>query len=111
MCEPMKKTVVDSSSSQGIKSLDIAFSILDCFKEANEPLSVTELTKRMNLTKSRIHKYLVSFSSIGILMQNKKNLTYSLGPKMIELGLAALRQYDIASVADPYLRDLRDRLN
>src|SRR5690625_6023365 len=100
-----------SMSSQGIQSLEMAFTILDCFKEANIPMSVSELSSKMNIPKNRIHKYLVSFKRVGALIQNKDDLTYSMGPKLIELGLTALEQVDIASIAEPYIKDLGKELN
>lgn len=100
-----------SMSSQGIQSLEMAFTILDCFKEANIPMSVSELSSKMNIPKNRIHKYLVSFKRVGALIQNKDDLTYSMGPKLIELGLTALEQVDIASIAEPYIKALGKELN
>lgn len=92
--------------SQGIQSLEMAFDILNCFKEANSPMSLSELSKEMGVPKNRIHKYLVSFRRVGALIQNKSDSTYSMGPKLIELGLTALEQVDIVSVAEPYIKDL-----
>lgn len=108
----MKK--IESASStptQGIQSVEHAFAILNCFKKANGPMSITELSIQMNMSKSRIHKYLVSFTKIGVINQNKIDLTYSMGAKVIELGLSALQQFDIVSIAEPYLSDLRSQLN
>src|SRR5699024_649458 len=100
-----------STSSQGIQSLEMAFTILDCFKEANVPMSVSELSSKMNIPKNRIHKYLVSFKRVGALIQNKDDLTYSMGPKLIELGLTALQQVGVASIAEPDIKAHEKEVN
>ncbi|GGF99758.1 transcriptional regulator [Paenibacillus albidus] len=100
-----------SSSSQGIQSLEIAFSILNCFKEASAPLSVSELSKRMEMPKNKIHKYLVSFTRVGALIQNKKDSSYAMGPALIELGLVALQQFDVAKIAKPHIREFSKQIN
>lgn len=108
----MKKPVdIPFTSSQGVQSVEHAFAILDCFQKSNGRLSVTEISEQMNMSKSKIHKYLVSFARVGVINQNKTDLTYSIGSKIIELGLYALQQFDIVSIAEPYLRDLSDQLN
>ena len=107
----MEAPTRSSSSSQGIQSLEIAFSILKCFKEAKAPLSVSELSKRLEMPKNKIHKYLVSFIRVGALIQNKKDSTYAMGPALIELGLVALQQYDVAKIAKPHIREFSKRIN
>ncbi|MGO4546041.1 IclR family transcriptional regulator [Paenibacillus sp. 2TAB23] len=99
------------SSSQGIQSLEIAFSILKCFKEAKAPLSVSEVSKRMDMPKNKIHKYLVSFTRVGALIQNKKDSTYAMGPSLIELGLVALQQFDVVKIAKPHIREFSKQIN
>ncbi|MCU6794487.1 IclR family transcriptional regulator [Paenibacillus sp. WQ 127069] len=109
--EEMEAQVRLTSSSQGIQSLETAFSILNCFKEAKAPMSVSELSKRMGMPKNKLHKYLVSFTRVGALIQNKKDSTYALGATLIELGLVALQQFDVVKIAKPYIREFGKQLN
>ncbi|MGG1658142.1 IclR family transcriptional regulator [Brevibacillus sp. NRS-1366] len=100
-----------STAPQGIQSLELAFSILGCIKDADGTMSVTELSKRMGMSKSKLHKYLVSFVKVGGLIQNKTDHTYSLGPRLIDLGLFTLSRFDLVKIASPYLLELRRQLD
>jgi len=97
-----------ATRKQGIQSLELAITILDVFKVANGSLTITELSKITKMSKSKLHKYLVSFTRTGVLIQNNKDSTYSFGPKLIELGLTALGKFDVVSVAGSYIAELRD---
>jgi DNA-binding IclR family transcriptional regulator len=109
--EEMEAPARLTSTSQGIQSLETAFSILSCFKEAKAPLSVSELSKRMDMPKNKIHKYLVSFTRVGALIRNKNDSTYAMGATLIELGLVALQQFDVVKIAKPYIREFGKQLN
>lgn len=107
----MGERITSTTTSQGVQSVELAFTILNCFKEAKESLTVAELSKRMGMSKSKIHKYLVSFVRVGVLIQNKKDSSYAMGPTLIELGLVAQQQFDVVSIAAPYMVELRKQLN
>lgn len=97
--------------SKGIQSLEFAFEILDHIKQSNDSISVTELAKGMNVSKSKLHRYLVSFVRLGVLIQNKSTYLYSMGPKLVELGLSALNKFDVTSVSEPYIIELAKKIN
>jgi len=99
-----------AENSKGIQSLEYAFEILNYFKKSISPVSITELANKMNVSKSKLHKYLTSFLKLGVLTQDKNSL-YSIGPTLIEFGLSALNRLDVVSVADPYLISLKNEIN
>jgi len=99
------------SANQGIQSIDKASLILDTIKEANKPLNLTALSDCTNMSKNNLKKYLVSFVRNGFLVFNESDKTYSLGPKLISLGLKALNQLDLFSFIDSYIFKIKDLLN
>lgn len=99
------------ASPKGIQSVEHAIFILDQVKKAKKPLTLTELSTMTGMSKSRLQKYLVSFVKLALLTLNEKEKTYNLGPKLIELGLSAQRQFDIISVIAPFLLEIKEELN
>ena len=95
----------------GIKSLEVAFSVLEAMREAREPLAMTEIAKRVKMSKSRLYKYLYSFEKLKVIRQDPYNLKYSLGTKLSEMGFAVLNRMDVVDVAGPILDNLRKKIN
>ncbi len=52
------------------------------------------------------HNYLVSFQTVGVVVQEADSGFYGLGRYALRLGVAAMRQFDINKVARPYMTDL-----
>ncbi|WP_240373994.1 IclR family transcriptional regulator [Bacillus piscicola] len=96
---------------QGIQSVENAFSILDCIKQSPEPLTLSDIARLTNMSKSRVQKYIVSFLRVEALVQDKTTHTYRFGSKLLEVGLQALRDNDIVSISDSYLKEIRRELN
>jgi len=93
--------------SQGIQSLEIAFSIIDGFLEVGRPMGLSEAADRFAMPRSKLHKYLVSLVRLGVLRQGPDDTRYALGPKLLESGFSVLGGMDIVSVCEPELHHLR----
>lgn len=99
------------STNQGIQSIDKATFILDTIKESNSSLNLTTLSNYTNISKNNLKKYLVSFVRNGFLVFDEADKTYSLGPKLISLGLRALNQLDLFAFIDSYISKIKNLLN
>src|SRR5699024_8609987 len=101
-----KKTVnglniKDYPKERGIQTLERAIFILDEIKESSQPLTLTELSKKVHMSKNHLKKYLISFVKTGILTFDNDVKTYDFGYKLIDLGLNALNRFNIFSIIDP----------
>lgn len=96
-----------ASESQGIQSLEIAFSIIDGFLTAGQPLGLSAAAELFDMPRSKLHKYLVSLVRLGVLRQGPDDTRYSLGPKLLECGFSILSEMDIVSLCEPELHHLR----
>ena len=105
-----KQKNTNSYHPSGIQSVENALFILNCLKMSDAPLSLSELSRKTNMSKSKLQKYLISFLKLGVLSINKKDLTYTLGPTLIELGLHALQRFDVAAISEPFLKELKQEL-
>jgi IclR family acetate operon transcriptional repressor len=80
--------------------------ILDAFAESGGDLGVTDLSGRLGLAKSVVHRLLAALSAGRYLTQDTETRRYALGPNAIRLGQASLGRKDVRARARPYLVQL-----
>lgn len=95
---------------QGVNSVDIAVAILNYIASQRGCARASAIASGCDLSKSRLHKYLVSLSRTGMLRQDE-NGQYCLGETLIKLADAVPGHQDVISVVNPVLCDFRDRMN
>ncbi|WP_158233846.1 IclR family transcriptional regulator [Sporosarcina sp. P3] len=96
--------------TQGIQTVERTALILQEMKNSNKPLTLTELSKKVVMSKNNLKKYLVSFVRTDFVTFNESNKTYDLGPKLIELGLHALGKHSVISMIDPFMLKIKNEL-
>jgi IclR family transcriptional regulator, KDG regulon repressor len=89
-----------------VQSVDRALMILDILQENPSGYGVTELANRLDVSKSTVHRLLMSLLKKNFVQQNKENDKYSLGLKLIEYGQAVSENLDVRRLASPYLHKL-----
>lgn len=102
-------TAGSSPQRQGIQSVEIAMTVLHALEASGGPTSLTQLAARSGMQPSKIHRYLVSLSRVGLVSQSPTSSLYDLGPSLRRLGAEALRRMDEVGIASEYLPALRDR--
>src|SRR5699024_257105 len=93
---------------RGIQTLERSILILDEIKKNTEPLTLTELSKKVNMSKNHLKKYLVSFVKTSTLTFDEETKTYDLGSKLIDLGLNALNRFSILSIIEPFMQQIKN---
>jgi len=91
-----------------IKVLEKAFSILDLMLEKGTPLSILEISRELGMSLSTVHRILDTLRFWGYVEQSALTQNYSLGFKLVELGMAKLRQVDWLKESAPLVKKLRD---
>ena len=71
-------------------------------------MGVTEVARRVGFPKSLAFRILISLTATGFL-EKDAHARYRLGPRIVELGLAALRSDELADAALPQMQRLSDR--
>lgn len=94
-----------------IQSVERALKILDLFDERNRELTITEISKRMNLHKSTVHSLLKTLKSQRYIAQNEENEKYLLGLKLFERGNMVVSHLDLRTVARKHLEWLSSTTN
>ncbi|WP_173915469.1 IclR family transcriptional regulator [Halobacillus sp. Marseille-Q1614] len=94
--------------STTVQSVDRALNILEILKEQPKGLGVTELSYRLEVSKSTVHRLLSSLLKQGFVKQDDENERYLLGLRLIEFGETVSTHLDIRKVAAPYLNKLAE---
>ena len=97
-----------ATANSRIKSVALTIRILNAIAEAGGPIGVSDLARRLGEAKARIHRHLLTLRDAGLLSQGDRDDRYRLGWALFELGQAAAGQADIAAIAEPAMRQLRD---
>lgn len=92
---------------QTIAGIERALDALSLFAESTSPsLGVTEIAQALGLSKAVVHRILASFRAKGFVELDETTRRYSLGPRILFLGLTYLDRIDIVSVARPAMAEL-----
>ncbi|HVL80535.1 MAG TPA: IclR family transcriptional regulator [Actinomycetota bacterium] len=93
--------------AQTIAAIDRATDVLAMFADSPEPtLGVTEIATALNLSKAVVYRILSSFRAKGFVELDESTRRYSLGPRVLHLGLSYLRRTDVQRLARPHLERL-----
>ncbi|PKP58013.1 IclR family transcriptional regulator [Candidatus Atribacteria bacterium HGW-Atribacteria-1] len=92
-----------------IQSIKRAVQILNSFTLKEDELGVTELSERLNLHKSTIHRVLVTLEDESLVIKNQITQKYRLGIKLFELGHIVQDQMEIRAYALPIMKELAQK--
>jgi IclR family pca regulon transcriptional regulator len=100
---------MDAIDEAGIaQSLVRGLAILAAFDRGRPLRGVSELARELGLTRSTAHRYLTTLLRLGYLDQDPATRRYRLGPRVLDLGLAALESMELREIAAPALRRLTE---
>lgn len=100
----------DDTTSGGSfsQSLERGLTILSAFSGTNPVLGIADMARAVNLNRSTTHRYVATLAKLGYVQQDPDTRKYSLGPRVIDLGFAALSSMEMTRVAAEYLQGLSD---
>jgi DNA-binding IclR family transcriptional regulator len=85
-----------------------AIAVLGCLAGDTEELGVSDLSRRLGIGKSTVHRLLSTLMQDDLVRLNPRTRKYRLGFGVLRFSNALLEQFDIRSEALPHLRNLRD---
>ena len=92
-----------------IKSIKRSVAILNSFSKDAPLLGVTEVSKRLGLSKSTASRILSTLEQGRLVAKIPANQKYRLGSKVLELANIFLSGIEWRTHAIPYLKELRDK--
>jgi len=89
-----------------VQSIERALSLLEALEDSRGEIGIAELSKRVGLHVSTVHRILATLVARGYARQNPETGRYALGAKALHLAESYLGQMDIRRVGRPVLERL-----
>jgi len=102
--------MIDEAGKGGVRSVQLAFDVLERVAGASEEIGVSELAAQLGTTKGSVFRHLKTLVERGYLSQNPQTSKYRLGIQAYVLGQIAASGIDLLSASADAIRDLRDEL-
>lgn len=95
----------------GSTSVEKALSIIDCFDDQSNRLTLDEISERIQMPRTTAYRMLVSLERFGYVRKQtiQGKTKYALGYTFLEKGQLVYRQLDIRELAQEELVRLRDQ--
>ena len=94
-----------------VPAVDRAARLLELLEAHGQPMTISELARQLGINKGTTRDLLETLRTHELLERDEDRKQYRLGPRLARLGMAALGQLDLASVARPFLVDLAEEIN
>lgn len=95
-----------SPEAAGVRTLLMGITLLKTIARLPEPVNLSEIARRTQLPVSRTHRYLTTLVQGGMLTVDPATGLYTLGPAVVELGVAAMSNTDALQIATHVMRNL-----
>lgn len=103
-----KITQNEIGSADNIQAVSLALQIIERLAYGGEPRRITELALELGTTKTRIFRHLRTLLNLGYILQDPETERYHVGTRLVHLGSAVAKHFDLAALAVPYMRELRE---
>ncbi|GIM29405.1 IclR family transcriptional regulator [Clostridium polyendosporum] len=94
-----------------VQSVDRSLSILEVLSEYEDGLGITEISEKVGLHKSTIHRLLATLIYKGYVEQSSTTNKYKLTLKLFELGSKKVEKLNVVTVSRPFLHELMEKTN
>jgi DNA-binding IclR family transcriptional regulator len=96
--------------THNVRAVERAMRILSSFDDRQHTeLGVSEIAQATGLHKATAYRIVMTLVSSGFLERTAQGAKFRLGPRVVELGLGALRGLDFRRAAYPYMQQLVER--
>ena len=89
---PADTTDTSPKRRQRVQSAETGMTILKALARLGGAASLTAIAAECGESAAKVHRYLSSLTSEGLVAQHPATQHYHLGPEAVRIGLAALRQ-------------------
>lgn len=88
------------------QSLAHGLDILFLYDASTPLLTVAKISKLLGYSQSKSYRLIRTLIKYGLLQEHKETAQYSLGFSALQLGLIAQKQFDISTIARPFMKEL-----
>ncbi|MFP7493074.1 IclR family transcriptional regulator [Terribacillus saccharophilus] len=94
-----------------VQSLERALTILNTLSDYPDGLTITKLTKLVNLSKSTTHRLLATLVDMNYVAKDPESDNYKIGLQTLYIARSVLNNNNIVNVAKPFLKQLCTDIN
>jgi IclR family KDG regulon transcriptional repressor len=94
-----------------VQSVERTLSIIEVLSEYEDGLGLTEISEKVALHKSTVHRLLYTLMVKGYVHQNEETNKYKLTLKLFEIGSKKVEKMNIVTAARPLLQELMEKTN
>ncbi len=95
-------------TSSDLESVDLVVRLLEHLAAQREPVGVSEVARRLAISKPRAHRHLRALVQRGYARQDARTERYEIGVKVLALGEAVRDRFDVAGAIRPVMGPLRE---
>ena len=93
-----------------INSIARGLRVITALSEKSSPLTLTELSHRLDLSKSTIQRLTYTLQHLGYLDRDMESKKYYLGSKAFSLGFSIIKSLDLRGLVTPILKKLSEEI-
>jgi DNA-binding IclR family transcriptional regulator len=102
----MAKPTDQTAPAQTVPALERALSLFELLAEARRGLSLSEISRRLDIPKSSAHLIVTTLERRGYLQRHAQTGHFCFGLKLVSLTRTALASLDLRETARPFLLSL-----
>jgi DNA-binding IclR family transcriptional regulator len=91
-------------------SIKKAFQILILISEADMGVGISEIAKRLGISKSTVHGLTAALEEMGVIIRNPTNKRYCLGYTIVELGKKGLSRIPLRELSRRHIEELEEEI-
>lgn len=99
---------VTQSDKYSMPGLEKGLALLLIFAQQQRELSFAQLLRLVTIPKTSVYRAVQTLVNLGFLEKNRRNNTFSLGVKVLHLGLGYIASLDVVQLGQPIIEQLRD---
>lgn len=94
---------------ESIRAVDRALDVLMCFSSATPELSMTQITEKVGMHKSTVHRLLGTLEAKKFVQRDPLTGRYRPGNSLLQLAFLTLERSNLKEIAIPYMRRLNEQ--
>jgi IclR family KDG regulon transcriptional repressor len=99
-----------SRSRYSVPSVIKAFRVLEIISESRMDISISELSRRLGLSKGTVFAIVTTLEGLGVLVRDPITKRFSLGYTLLELGRRAFVRQDVREIARRPMEELAEKV-
>jgi len=90
------------------RSVSRISSLLKCFTQGEPELGISEISRKVGLPKSTVHRTLSALDKEGLIVRNEETGKYTIGPELYIMGVIYASVTNILTAAEPVMKVLNE---